>query len=55
MRSYQYFIHLVWDPPETLEVVYIHMRAQVLDTILLETCIRTWYLLHEKLVSNMNF
>ena len=33
--------------------MYIH--AQALDTILLETCIRNWYLLYEKVVGNMNF
>ena len=31
------------DQSEMQEVIYIHMRAQALDTILLETCVRTWY------------
>ena len=47
VRSYVY-TSFIWceDQSETQEVIYIHMRAHALDSILLETCcIRTWYLL----------
>ena len=51
------YTSFIWcgDQSETQEIIYIHVRAQGLDTILLETCIRTWYLLYEKLVSNISF
>ena len=57
VRCYVYFICLVWGPVRDAGCyIHTHVRAQALDIILLETYIRTWYLLYEKLViSNMNF